>query len=315
MRAYLNGTFLERSDASLSTDERGFLFGDGIYEVARAVDGRLFEAERHLARLRHGATVLRLATLPDAAWRAVWERLLDENELRSGEALVYCQITRGAAPRAHPFPGADVAATHWAFAQRLTPPDALRAAGAAAVTFPDLRWARCDLKTIALLPNVLARQAAAEAGAFEAILVRGVAHEEAPPPAGDLVGAWAGGVHGAAGTVTEGSLSSVFGVVGGVLRTHPATTRILPSITRAVVLELAAALGVRCEERALSLAELRTCDELFVANTTADVLPITTLDGRVVGTGRPGPVTRVLGEALQARVTGGRALADPLADQ
>jgi D-alanine transaminase len=301
MRVYLNGTYLAAAEARLSVDDRGFLFGDGIYEVARAVDGRLFEAGRHLERLARGARALRLAAPAPDAMLGVWERLLHENGLGTGEALVYCQVTRGAAVRAHPFPAAGVPATVYAFAQALTPPDALRAAGASAVTFPDLRWGRCDLKTVNLLPNVLARQAAAEAGAFEAVLVR-LPDDDAPPGDGDVVGAHAGGVRGSTGTVTEGSLSAVFGVVDGVLRTHPEGARILPSITRAVVLELAAALGVAHAERALSLAELRRCDELFVANTTADVLPITRLDGRPVGDGAPGPVTRALDEALAARV-------------
>lgn len=304
MRVYLDGDFLDRADARLSVDDRGFLFGDGIYEVARAIDGRLVEAERHLARLAHGAAALRLATPAPAEWRRVWETLLDANGLRTGEAVVYCQITRGAAPRAHPFPAADVPATHWAFAQRLAPPDALRASGAAAVTFPDLRWGRCDLKTIALLPNVLARQAAAEAGAFEALLVRGArdADPDAAPPDGDVVRAHAGGVRDAAGIVTEGSLSAAFGVVDGVLRTHPATARILPSVTRALVLELARALGIAHEERAVTLGELRRAEEAFVANTTADVLPIVTLDGAPIGEGRPGVVTRRLGAALAERI-------------
>lgn len=304
MRVYLNGHFLDRADARLSVDDRGFLFGDGIYEVARAIDGRLVEAERHLARLARGAEALRLATPAPAAWRAVWEALLDANDLRHGEAVVYCQITRGAAPRAHPFPAADVPATHWAFAQRLAPPDALRASGAAAVTFPDLRWGRCDLKTVALLPNVLARQAAAEVGAFEALLVRGTrdADPDAPPPDGDVVRAHAGGVRDGDGIVTEGSLSAAFCVLDGVLRTHPATARILPSVTRAVVLEVAHALGVPCEERAVTLAELRRAEEAFVANTTADVLPIVTLDGAAVGDGRPGAVTRRLSDGVAERI-------------
>jgi D-alanine transaminase len=243
---YLDGAFVPKGDARLSPDDRGFLFGDGVYEVARAVDGRFFALDAHLARLARGAAALALP-LPAGgvgAVAAAWEALLDHNGLRAGEAVVYCQITRGAAARAHQFPSAGTPATVYAYAQRLAPPDALRATGVACVTYPDLRWERCDLKTVNLLPNVLARQAAAAAGAFEAVLVRAAGEPDAdaplvgpdvPPPADD-------------GVVTEGSLSSVFAVVGGELRTHPAGARILPGVTRAVLLEIAKELGVPVRE-------------------------------------------------------------------
>lgn len=309
---YLDGAFVPKDEARLSPDDRGFLFGDGVYEVVRVIDGRLVEVERHLARFRTGADALRLgldAAGGEAAVRRAWEELIARNGLTEGEALCYTQLTRGAAPRAHVFPPAGTRPTLYAYAQRLVPPDALRATGAAAITYPDLRWARCELKTVNLLPNVLARQAAQEAGAFEAVLVRAPADRDA-----DVVSD--GAPDGAPnempngtpdalpddGVVTEGSLSSVFAVVDGVLRTHPRTPRILPSITRALVLDLATALGIAAEERACTLAELRRAEELFVANTTADVMPVVTLDGRPFGTGRPGAVTTRLGEALAGRI-------------
>jgi D-alanine transaminase len=297
----LDGRFVAKDDARLSPDDRGFLFGDGVYEVARAVDGRFFALDAHLQRLARGVAVLGLP-LPAggvAAVAAMWDALLDHNGLREGEALVYCQVTRGAAVRAHQFPAAPTPATVYAYAQRLVPPDAVREGGAACVTYPDLRWGRCDLKTVNLLPNVLARQAAAVAGAFEAVLVRPAGGE--PDPDAPLVGANVP-VPADDGTVTEGSLSSVFAVVGDTLRTHPLGARILPGVTRAVVLELAAALGVPVRETACTLGELRAASELFVANTTADVMPVVTLDGHPIGDGRPGPVARALDAALAARV-------------
>jgi D-alanine transaminase len=308
---YLDGRFATKAEARVSPDDRGFLFGDGVYEVARAVDGRFFALDAHLARLARGAAALALP-LPAGGLNAVavvWRALLARNALGSGEAVVYCQITRGAALRSHQFPATTTPATVYAYAQRLVPPDALRATGVACVTYPDLRWGRCDLKTVNLLPNVLARQAAAAVGAFEAVLVRAAGEPDAdaplvgpdvPPPPED-------------GVVTEGSLSSVFALVDGTLRTHPAGARILPGVTRAVVLELAAALGVPVREAACTLGELRAADELFVANTTADVLPVVTLDGRPIGDGRPGPVTRALGDALAARVGRAGAPAGPAA--
>lgn len=294
---YLDGRVAPRGDARLSPDDRGFLFGDGVYEVARAVDGRFFALDAHLARLTRGAAALGLAAPGPAELVAIWEELLQANGLRAGEALAYAQVTRGAAPRSHAFPAA-TPPTVYAYVQRLEPPDGLRARGAACVTYPDLRWGRCDLKTVNLLPNVLARQAAAAAGAFEAVLVRAPGGGEWPegplvgdvPPPDD------------AGVVTEGSLSSVFAVAGGELRTHPLGPRVLPGVTRAEVLALAAELGVPAREAPVTLAELRAADEVFVANTTADVMPVVALDGRAVGGGAPGPVARRLGEALAARV-------------
>ncbi len=277
---YLNGAYVPKSAARVSPDDRGFLFGDGVYEVVRAVGGRMVDLDRHLGRLTDGAAALALAldrAGGPAGVRDAWTRLLAANGLDAGEALCYAQLTRGAAPRAHAYPGADTPPTLYAFASRIDPPDVLRARGATAVTYPDLRWARCDLKTVNLLPNVMAKQAAAAAGAFEAVLVRD-------------------------GVVTEASHSSAFAVAGGVLRTHPLGPRILPGVTRAVVLELAAALGVPAREEAVTLAELRAADEVFVASTTADVMPVVALDGAPVGGGAPGPVSRALAAAMAARL-------------
>ena len=282
---FLNDAVLPKSEARISPDDRGFLFGDGVYEVVRVIGGRMVDLDRHLARLTDGAAALDLALDRSggaAGVAAAWERLLDANGLTSGEALCYAQLTRGAAPRGHAYPAAATPPTLYAFAQALTPPDALRAAGAAVVTYPDLRWARCDLKTVNLLPNVMARQAAAAAGAFEAVLVR-------PGAAGG-------------GCVTEASHSSLFAVVAGELRTHPLGPRILPGVTRAVVLELARALGVPAREAAVTLDELRAADEVMVASTSADVMPAVSVDGRPVADGRPGPVARRLAAALAERL-------------
>ena len=190
---------------------------------------------------------------------------------------MYLQITRGAAPRSHHFPPPGTAPTVFLSASRLTVPEEVRARGAAAITIPDLRWARCDLKTVNLLPNVLAKQQAVAAGAFEAILVRD-------------------------GIVTEGASSNLFAVIGGVLRTHPATHRILAGITREVVLELAAELGLAVAEEPIAAGELAGASEVLITATTADVMPVGRVDGRAVGDARPGPVARALQGALRARM-------------
>ncbi|HEX7241449.1 MAG TPA: aminotransferase class IV [Longimicrobiaceae bacterium] len=279
---YLNGELLPRERAVVSVDDRGFTFGDGVYEVMRALDGRFFQAGPHLARLRDGLRGLEIEGGSDTSSETLLDlarRLLEENGLGGGHATVYLQVTRGAAPRTHYFPPAGTAPTVYLSAARLVPPAAQCERGGEAVTHPDLRWARCDLKTVNLLPNVLAKQAAVAAGATEAVLVRD-------------------------GVVTEGSHTTVFAVVGGELRTHPLSPRILPGVTRGLLLRVAAERGIAAREEAVRVEELARADELLVCGTTTDVTPIVRLDGRPVGEGRPGPVARALYEGLLERMAG-----------
>jgi D-alanine transaminase len=281
MLVYLNGSYLEHERASVPVEDRGFLFGDGVYEVARAGHGKLFEWERHLQRLKHSLGELRIG-LPEPqvdALRDIALRLLERNGLTGGEATVYLQITRGAAPRAHPFPPACTPPTVLLMVRELTPLTALRARGAAAITCPDVRWARCDLKTVMLLPNVLARQQAVESGADEAIFVRD-------------------------GTITEGSHTNVFAVVDEEIRTHPPSNRILPGVTRDIVIGLARDLGMEVQERPLAVQDLARATELFLTSTMIDVLPVVELDKRPIGGGRPGPVAGKLYDALASRLPG-----------
>jgi D-alanine transaminase len=273
---WLDGQFLPRAEARISVDDRGFIFGDGIYEVTRCVDGKLFEGARHLVRMRAGLAGLRIddAQLPsDAELLAMHHELLVRNGLTSGHATVYLQITRGAAPRAHQFPAASTRPTLFLSSSRITPADAQRAVGARAILLPDLRWARCDLKTVNLLGAVMAKQRAVESGAQEAVLHRD-------------------------GVVTEGAITNVFGVLNGVVRTHPVGTRILRGVTRDVTLELLRELAIPIEERALLVDELPLVSELFYTSTTQDAMPIVQLDGQAVGSGTPGPVARALAGAF-----------------
>lgn len=258
-------------------DDRGFLFGDGIYEVTRVVQGRLLESERHLARMERGLSQLEIRPAPSASLMTeVAARLLAENGLLGGEATVYVQVTRGSAPRTHHFPPSSTAPTVFVSTLPLASNREMRARGAAVITHPDLRWARCDLKTVNLLANVLAKQAAAAAGAAEAMLVRD-------------------------GVITEGSHTNIFGVVGGELRTHPLTQRILPGVTRSVVLEVARDLGIGRDERPLRVDELGDVSELFYTSTTQDVMPIVQVDGQRIGDGQPGPIAMQLYEGLMER--------------
>jgi D-alanine transaminase len=275
---YLNGEFLPRERATLSVDDRGFIFGDGIYEVTRVVNGRLFEADRHMRRLLYGLRGIGIdARLTPEEIIDIHYRLIRENELTSGEGTVYLQITRGAAPRTHYFPPAATLPTVFLSTSPFTPNKAQREQGATAVTYPDIRWSRCDLKTVNLLGAVLAKQSAVAAGSLEAVFIRN-------------------------GVITEGSHTNVFGVIEGELRTYPRSNYILPGITRDVVLELAVEEGVNVREAPIFQQEIGRLDELFVTGTTSDVTPIVQLDGRPIGSGKPGPITRALGAALDRRL-------------
>lgn len=280
MHVYLDGAFRERSLACVSVDDRGFLFGDGAYEVIRAVNGRLVALDRHARRLRRTLGGLSIAPPDEAgsdALAAIIAELLARDALRDGEALIYVQITRGAAPRVHQFPAPGIRPTVYIAAAAFTPPRALREHGASVITHPDIRWGRCDLKTVNLLPNTLAKQRAVELGADEAVLIRD-------------------------GIVMEGSTSNIFAVLDGELRTHPLTPHILGGITREVTLEAAAELGVPTRETPLLLHELAHTAELFLTSTTNDVMPITRVDGRPVGAGHPGPITLRLHRAVAERL-------------
>jgi len=280
MIVYLNGKFIDNAQATVSVDDRGFLFGDGVYEVFRVADGRLFAADRHLRRLARGLEFLeipRASALDDAALVAAALRLLQDNALTRGDVLVYLQITRGApGPRAHQFPSPRTPPTVYLAANAYTLPEEVRVHGASVVTTPDIRWGRCDLKTMQLLPNVLAKQKAVTAGAFETLFVRD-------------------------GVITEGASTNFFAVVGGVLRTHPANHHILPGITREILLEEAEQIGVSVVPTAITPKELNGAEEAFVTSTSADVMPVVRVDGRPIGGGEPGPVTQRLHGSLRAR--------------
>ncbi|MBI3566711.1 MAG: aminotransferase class IV [Gemmatimonadetes bacterium] len=276
---YLNGQYLPRERALIPVEDRGFIFGDGIYEGVRAVDGRMFEWDAHAERMVNGLAGLRIAfgAAEVAALKGVCEKLVRDNGLADGEAFLYLEVSRGVAPRTHHFPPAGTAPTVFVVASKLNVSRPQREVGVKAITYPDLRWKRRDWKTVNLLGNVLARQAASEAGAYEAIL-----HED--------------------GVVTEGAATNVFAVVDGVLRTHPLTPSILPGITRKVIVEVIRELGIPLVEEAIPFDRLAGAAEIFVCGSTTDVTPVITLDGRPVGNGKAGALTAKVREAFEARL-------------
>lgn len=263
---YFDGRYIDKEEVRVSPDDRGFLLGDGIYEVAAAYDGRFVALDRHMERLRGSLTSARIDASVADPLETVFQELLERNGFaEKGKAMVYLQVTRGAAPRTHAFPKVPCRPTVYAYAAPFPDMGNLRA-GAAAITRPDLRWARCDIKVISLMANVLANQEAKEQGAFEAILIRD-------------------------GVALEGTHTSFFAVKDEVVRTAPLSNLILPGITREIVIEALHRDGIALVEDPVPANELAEMDELFITGTTTEVVPIVKLDGRDVGSGTPGPLT------------------------
>jgi len=263
---YINGEFLPLEQAQVSVTDRGFVFGDGVYEVIPVYGGRLFRLEQHLQRL---ARSLREIRLPDPLSGNQWQQCLQEVVRRNGggDQSIYMQITRGAAPRDHAFPK-QTRPTVYVVSSPLQPMAAeIEEQGVAAVTLPDIRWQRCDIKAITLLPNILLRQQALDQGAVEAILVRD-------------------------GQVNEGAASNLFIVKDGELITPPKGPFLLPGITRDLILELAAAHDIPHREAAISPRDLQAADEVWLTSSTREILPVTRLDQRRVGEGKPGALWR-----------------------
>ncbi|NJM36232.1 MAG: D-amino-acid transaminase [Rhodomicrobium sp.] len=275
------GRYERLAEAGVNVEDRGYQFADGVYEVCLVVDGRYWDEEGHLARLKRSLAELKIAApMGERALKSVMREILRRNRLTN--ALVYIQVTRGVASRNHPFPERPVAPSLVMTAKRFVASKYERLAekGVTVVTAPDIRWARADIKSISLLPNVLAREAAARAKAAEAWLVRD-------------------------GKVTEGSASNAWIVNDkNEVVTHPLTNEILGGITRATVIACAEALQIKVIERPFSLAEAKAAREAFITSATNMVMPVVAIDGDKVGAGKPGPIARRLREAYIAHCSG-----------
>lgn len=256
---YLNGEYLPLDQAKVSVLDRGFLFGDGVYEVIPVYGGKPLRLAEHLRRLDQSLSGIRMVSpLSDAEWAEIFDRLIQGRE----DQYLYLQVTRGAAPkRDHAIP-AEISPTVFVMRSLIAP---IPLDGIRAVTLDDIRWRYCHIKAITLLANVLLRQEAVDRGAAEAILVRD-------------------------GWVTEGAASNIFLVKDGTLVTPPKSNELLPGITRDLVLELARENGIAAEERTFRLEELRAADEIWMTSSTREVLAVIELDGAPVGDGKPGPV-------------------------
>lgn len=271
---YLNGARIPLGEARISPFDRSFLFGDGVYEVLRVYGGKLFRVESHLNRLDRSAKSIRLKNPHDhATWTALLQDLVDANG--GGDQYIYLHLSRGAEPVRNHAPLPDIPPTVFAYSSPWPQvAESTLRDGLACVTAEDTRWARCDIKSVSLLANCLLRQLAVDAGAAETILLRD-------------------------GELMEGSASTVHIVKNGRLITPVQSSRILPSTTRSIVEELADKLGIPRRDAPVSEAELRNADEIWLVAATREVQPVTRLDGKPVGSGKPGPLWRRVYDAYQ----------------
>lgn len=274
---YLNGEYLPAGKAAVSVFDRGFVFGDGVYEVVPVIGGRLVDGPYFIERLRGSLAELSLAwPCSEADYLTVMEELIARNKLQEG--IVYSQVTRGVAPRTFTFPPADCPPTFMAYSEEMALLESPHAeAGIGVISTEDIRWKRRDIKSLNLLGQVLAKQAAADAGAEECWMVED-------------------------GEVTEGGSSSAYIVKGGTVITRPLSRRILPGIRRRTLLELAEAAGIAVQQRAFTLAEALAADEAFVSSATTLVMSVVSIDGQTIGDGKPGPLGLRLREMYKAHL-------------
>jgi len=269
MIAYLNGNYVPKEQLQISPDDRGFLFADGAYEVIRCYEGKLFQADAHINRLKRSIQQLRIDCDETDQLQKVASRLIEENNLTTGQATVYFQITRGAAPRTHRFPPKGTKATVYASAARFKPHQEELDNGTKIVLVSDTRWSRCDIKSISLLPNILAHQLAIDDGATEAAFVRD-------------------------GAVTEGTHTNFAGIFAGEFVTAPKSNYILAGITREIVIELCGKLYLPVKEFPILETDLKNAEELILIGTTVEITPVVQVNDWQVGNGKPGPITKKL---------------------
>jgi D-alanine transaminase len=275
--AFFNGKFIPKNEINISPDDRGFLLADGVYEVVRWYEGFFFDMPGHINRLKRSLRELRISWNDADLFASIARELIKVNQFENKQAMVYLQVTRGAAVRTHHFPSPEVKPTIYAFAWSFVPDTTSKEAGIKVMLKEDIRWSRCDIKSVALLANTLSFQEAHENGMKECIFVRN-------------------------GIITEGSRSNIFFVIDGVLFTHPESNYVLSGITRKNVLKIAQEAGIRIREEAVSENRIRFIKEAFITNTSAEVTPVIDLGGNTLGDGLPGPVTILIREKFDAEI-------------
>lgn len=270
-----NDEFIQEEDLKISKEDRGYQFGDGIYEVIRVYGGDLYTAKEHIDRFYASAEKVKIVVpyTKDVFHKLMYD-LVERNEINNGQ--VYVQITRGAFMRQHHFPS-DTSPVVVAYTKSVERPLELMRNGAHAIFLEDIRWLRCDIKSLNLLGNVMAKQEAYENGCYEAVLHRGE-------------------------VITEGSSSNMYGIKDGILYTHPATNLILDGITRRTILGLCDELGITVQQTPMTKDQALDMDEFFMSSTTAEIIPLTQIDGNKIGTGERGTLTEKLQKAFEAKL-------------
>jgi D-alanine transaminase len=268
---YFNGKFIPKEEVKISPDDRGFLLADGIYEVVRWYEGFFYDMNSHVTRLKRSLRELRINWSDSDMFPGIARELIKQNRIEDKPSMVYLQVTRGVARRTHNFPDPEVTPTVYAYAWDFVPDTKSKETGIRVMLKEDIRWSRCDIKSVALLPNTISFQEACENGSKECIFVRN-------------------------GIITEGSHSNIFFIIDGTLFTHPESNNILSGVTRKNVLRIAQELGIRIREEAVQENRIRFINEAFITNTSAEVAPVTDLGGNTLGDGMPGPITRKISE-------------------
>lgn len=265
---YLNGEYILKEDAKISPDDRGFIFADGVYEVVKYYNGKPFRYDDHLARLKHSLAEIGIDYPDINSLKVIFSELLTKNALNDVHAGVYLQITRGENKRIHHFPE-KIKPTVYAFSFELSSFVEKLENGIKVITHEDIRWLRCDIKSVSLLPNTMLYNKAVEAGTGECVLIRN-------------------------GFITEATHSSILGVKDGVVITHPLTNLVLPGISRKVVLEICSKNNIPYEERAILESEFYEMDEIILAGTGSEITPIIQVNDKIIGDNKPGKITRFI---------------------
>jgi D-alanine transaminase len=269
--AFLNGKFIPKNEIRISPDDRGFLFAEGIYEVVRWYEGFFYDMTSHMARLKRSLREVRISWADEDSFPDIARQLITINKLNDIQALVYLQVTRGVANRSHSYPNPPVDPTVYAFATDFTPENNGMDGGVGIMLREDIRWSRCDIKSVALLPNTICYQEALDKGFFECAFIRN-------------------------GNITECSHSNIFFVLHGVLYTHPECGYVLSGVTRKNVLRIANQSGMAVKVEPVTEKMLEMVQEVFITNTSGEITPVVTINENTVGNGQPGPITRILKE-------------------
>jgi D-alanine transaminase len=274
---YFNGQYMPKDEVKISPDDRGFLFAEGIYEVVRWYENFFFDMPGHLARLKRSLREIKILWPEEDSFPAIAGELISQNKIGKSTALIYLQVTRGAAERTHSFPSPSVNPTVYAFAKDFIPENSGKESGIGVMLKDDIRWERCDIKSIALLPNTMCFQEALEKGFFECAFVKN-------------------------GIITECSHSNIFFVINGVLFTHPETNQVLSGITRKNIIRIARKAGIPVKEEAVRQEILNKVGEAFISNTSGEVTPVIAVNDLVIGDGKPGPLTRIIRESFNEEI-------------